>query len=196
MRAGRAALALAAPVLLVPEPAPAHPHIWLEARVGFELEFGALVAIDMTWRFDPMLSELLLLDYDRDRDGRFDAEEAERLLPAIYDGLILEGYYAHLELAGAKQPITEADGFSVRIEDGLVLYNFKMHLPEPVDPAETEVAFAVYDETIFVQIDLALTGLAIVGDDGRCALEVVPDPYNPYYYGSQPTKMVMACRPL
>jgi ABC-type uncharacterized transport system substrate-binding protein len=75
--------------------------------------------------------------------------------------------------------------FSARIEDEIVVYEFTMPLPEPLDPGKSAIAASVYDVEYYVEVLLdqydpvRFEGLP----SGGCTYEIHEDAANPIYYG-------------
>ncbi|MYK59674.1 MAG: DUF1007 family protein, partial [Rhodospirillaceae bacterium] len=68
-------------------PAAAHPHIFIDARVNFHMEGGKIVAITQHWTFDAVFGGVVIHAFDRNRDGKLDAGEAEMERRGAFDAL-------------------------------------------------------------------------------------------------------------
>ena len=66
-------------------PASSHPHVFIDAEVGFDLSNdGQLMAVSITWIYDPFTSLTLidLLDLDQDNDGVMSDADLARIVQA------------------------------------------------------------------------------------------------------------------
>jgi ABC-type uncharacterized transport system substrate-binding protein len=141
--------AAALAVCLRPDAASAHPHIFVDARVGFVLdEAGRLGAVRVTWVFDAFYSMLLLMEMGLDPVGRPDTEGLARIAALQtdwgrdYGGLgTLAGSAGDVALGPAHRP--EAD-----VVGGQIEIRFERPLPAPVAP--DGLGLALYDPLYFV----------------------------------------------
>lgn len=165
-------------------PGTTHPHIWIDAAATLVFEHGALVGVETRWTLDPFVSALLIEDFDADKNGVFEPEEATALEQATFVGLSEFGFYTHLRIDGvASSPETVLD-FQPTIRDDTVLYDFYVPLPEPADPSRQTVDIAFYDETYFTDLYYEDASVTVSGDQtGGCSLSLREDHDTPIYYG-------------
>jgi ABC-type uncharacterized transport system substrate-binding protein len=199
MRALLGATVLLAPLLgLVgrPDPAVAHPHVWIAGVTIFVFEDGRLVALRHRWAFDELFGSFVIEQHDADGDGRFDAAETEGLRADAFDNLEEYDYFTHLRIDGSALPLHEVRDFGASIEDGELIYEFTLALPEPVDPASADLALGVYDPEYYVELLLdeddpvRFAGLP----SGACIFELGEDTEHPIYFGMvYPLMIKLAC---
>lgn len=168
---------LAAALVLAAEAALAHPHVWIVARSGFRIEADRLVAVEVTLRFDELLSASLVADFDRDRDGRFDAAETARLERETFAGLAELDWLSRLRIAGRPARLAPPSSFRAELEGGLVVYRFERRLEAPAEPRAGPIALTIADPSWYVDVVLDPEAPAsVTGElpDG-CALAFEPD---------------------
>jgi ABC-type uncharacterized transport system substrate-binding protein len=199
MRAPLRATSLAA-VLLglggLSDPAVAHPHVWITDVTTFVFEQRRLVALHHRWAFDELFGSFVIEQHDLDGDGRFDAGETEGLRAGAFDNLEEYGYFTHLQIDGGDMALREVQDFRATIEDGELIYEFTLALPEPVDPASADLALGVYDTEYYVELLLdeddpvRFAGLP----SGACIFELGEDTEHPIYFGMvYPLMIKLAC---
>ena len=165
-------------------PGTAHPHIWIDAAANLVFEQGALVGIETQWTLDPFISALLIEDFDADKDGVFEPDEAVALEQATFVGLSEFGFYTHLRIDGVASSPETVLNFHPTIRDGTVLYSFYVPLPEPADPTRQAVDIAFYDETYYTDLYYEDASVSISGDHpGGCTPALREDHDTPIYYG-------------
>lgn len=49
-------------------------------------------------------------------------------------------------------PLSEVRDFTARIENGVLVYEFTMPLPEPIDPGASQFAAGSYDPEYYVEV--------------------------------------------
>ena len=179
---------------LLPLPAAAHPHVWIEATLGVELIDGKVTAFDVTWTFDDLYSELVRLDFDLDGDGQLSQQELDALVGVSAANLMEFSFFTHLRVGAEQRRIIAVKEFYAEVlEDGLVRYRFRVALPEPLDPRTTPIAIGLYDETYYVDILLPPNDISLDGASG-CRVTPRQDLVEPLYFGSfYPTFLLLEC---
>lgn len=178
------------------DPAVAHPHVWITDVTTFMFADRRLVALHHRWAFDELFGSFVIEQHDADRDGRFDAAESEGLRADAFDNLADYGYFTHLRLDGGDLVLHAVQDFRASIEDGALIYEFTLALPEPVDPVTTDLAVGVYDPEYYVELLLdeddpvRFAGLP----NGACTFDIREDQDNPIYFGMvHPLMIRLAC---
>lgn len=176
-------------------PGSAHPHIWIDAAANLVLEHGALVGVRAQWKLDPFVSALLVEDFDADKDGVFDAEEATALEQATFVGLSEFGFYTHLRIDGVAYSPETVQEFQPTIRDDIVIYSFFVPLPDPADPSRQTVDVAFYDETYYTDLYTEDGWITVSGDQtSGCVPTFRQDTESPFYFGMVfPVRIGLSC---
>ncbi len=194
MRRGLAVAATTA--LLANGPAVAHPHVWIVARAGFQLEDGRVTAVAVAFQFDELLSASLAAEFDRDRDGRFDAAETADLEREAFAGLAELDWLGHLRVGGRPAGLGPPRGFRAEIAGGLVTYRFERALSSAADPRAGGVALTLADPSWYVDVVLDPEAPASVQGElpAGCRLAFAPDTSLTHYAGpTPPVAAMLAC---
>lgn len=172
--------------VVAPENVRAHPHVWVDDVTTFVFdEDRRVVELRHHWRFDEFFGSFMMGEFDQNQNGRFDGEEVARVRDDGFQALKEFGYFTIVRVDGERVPIDDVRSFDARIEDGVLVYEFGLGLPEPVDPAEHELVVGVYDPEYYVEVLLdehdpvRFEGLP----SGACIFDVYEDSENPIYYG-------------
>ena len=198
MRARRPFAALA-PVLLMAggiAPAAAHPHVWITAVTTFVFEDRQLVGVRHRWTFDEFFGLFVIEEHDLDGDGRFDPAETAALRQGAFDNLEEFDYFTHLRIDGDPWRLREIESFAATIEDGVLVYEFTLSLPQPVDPGVADLALGVYDSEYYVEVLLDEHDLVRFAGlpSGACTFDIREDTERPIYYGMVfPLAITLAC---
>jgi len=190
------AMALAiAGALIAANPAEAHPHIWIDAAATLVFEQGALVGVETQWTLDPFVSALLIEDFDADKNGVFEPDEMSALEQATFVGLSEYGFYTHLRIDGVASSPEAVSDFLPTIRDDIVLFEFYVPLPAPVDPLRQSVDIAFYDDSYYTDLYVEDSTVSLRGDlAAGCAATVRLDEQTPIYYGVVfPTRIGISC---
>ncbi|WP_366656551.1 DUF1007 family protein [Fodinicurvata sp. EGI_FJ10296] len=172
-------------------PAKAHPHVWIDGDATFVFVEGSLEAIDIVWEVDEMISLLLIEDFDVDRTGTFSAEQVAALWDGSFSGLAEFNYFVNLRIDGEAYGIPDIERFDADIDDGHVVYSFRIPMSAPVDPREVPVLVGFYDETFFVEVTVPEDRIEFAGTGiPACELRFFNDTENPIYFGYVDPPMV------
>lgn len=134
--------------------AQAHPHVWINAFAELDYRDGGIRGIRVVWSFDDFFSSMLLQDFDKDRDGRFDADEIDGIAVQSLGSLKEFGYFTYIRLNGEAFNYSAVDDFSAHVQDEIVTYAFTVTLPDRIDPRRDEVVFAMFDSSFYVALIL------------------------------------------
>lgn len=92
---------------------------------------NTLKSIDVEWTLDPMFSQMVLGDFDTNRNGKFENNERYEVYKAIATMKNI-GFFIRPTLNNRKIWLKELKNFSVRQEKGLVVYHFNIPTNEPI----------------------------------------------------------------
>jgi tRNA threonylcarbamoyladenosine biosynthesis protein TsaE len=166
-------------------PAVAHPHVWVTDVTTFVFEGPRLIGLRHHWQFDELFSSYVIEEHDADGDGAFDPAELAGLQEGAFSNLAEYGYFTHARVDRDRLPLTVVQNFQATVEDGLLIYEFTLPLPEPIDPAAVSFAVGVYDAEYYVEVLLDPHGPGRFSgmDSGACIYDIRADTENPIYYG-------------
>ena len=132
-------------------PALAHPHVFVDARTGFQFdEAGRLHALRITWTYDAFTSLTLfdILDLDKDNDGVLDDADRAAIVagetewPDDYKG------DTYLEQDGQDVPLAKPINGVASLADERITVSFDLPLAEPIEVAEG-VVLKLYDPNYY-----------------------------------------------
>lgn len=188
----RTALCLLPPLLLAPS-VQAHPHVWIDATLTPQFDGERIIAFDVTWHFDEFYSELVQQDFDSDGDGTLSQAELDALVGISAANLIDYSFFTHLKIGGEARRVLAVTQFYAEVEDGLIVYRFRVPLAEALDPRQTPVAIGLFDDTYYVEISLGRRDIKLEPTSG-CAARLEEDRSQPLYYGTYfPTYIHLEC---
>ena len=161
--------------LLVAAPLHAHPHVWVDTAMRFEVnEDAEITGVTMTWAYDDFFTLLIFEDMglDADADGKLTEAELDELF-----GFDLvhwpEGFEGDLYLYsnGDKIEMPRPRPIGIAVEDGRIVATHFREIPRvPTDGLE----IMQYDPTYYVAYDVS-QGVSFT--DPACTAQVAdPDP--------------------
>lgn len=92
---------------------------------------NTLKSVDVEWTLDPMFSQMVLGDFDTNRNGAFEPSERNEVYKAIQT-MDEFGFFIRPTLNNKKIWLKELKNFAVRQERGLVIYRFTIPTNTPI----------------------------------------------------------------
>lgn len=157
-----------------------------------------VTALRLSWAFDEIFSDSLLLQFDADGDGTFDSLESNAVGEGTLPNLKVFHYFTYVWVDGKKlDPIDPAD-FVASVDDNrIVAFQMTVPLPQPVDPRTAALTTEIYDIEYYVQVDLAQQDPVILENAGdlNCGATVRDDAEAAYFGGVIfPQEIALQCR--
>lgn len=135
-------------LVLAHGPVLAHPHIFVDAKAGFDVNSdGQLAGLHISWTYDSFTTLFLFdaLDLDRDNDGTLNDEDYAAILRGETEWP--EGYVGdiYLEVDEKVHPHLRPVDAQASYSGGQITVRFVLPLVEPVDAARHDVVLRLYD---------------------------------------------------
>jgi ABC-type uncharacterized transport system substrate-binding protein len=164
--------ALAAGALTAPNPAAAHPHVWI--RVIAELLYGpdgSITGVRQVWTFDEMFSAFATRGLDQKTQGTFTREELGPLAKTYLDGLKDFGYFTFVRLNGERQNEIFAGPVDYFIDydpkQAAITLNFTLPLNSAAPAKSFEVL--IYDPQLYFYLSFArFDPVHLIGAPAQC----------------------------
>jgi ABC-type uncharacterized transport system substrate-binding protein len=136
-------------------PAAAHPHIFIEERVGVLFEPAGIAGVRLDWTFDELYSASLRQDYTSAATGPLGTKDVERLHDGAFVHLAKVHYFTTVTLDGTPLKLGEPKDFKARFENGKMIYEFVLPFAAPLPAAGQALEIAVFDPEYYVDFELA-----------------------------------------
>ena len=132
----------------------AHPHIVVDYSVRLvQTSSGGLTGIRVTWLFDPLFSQEVIFEVDRNRDQVLQSGEIEMVYSFAFQSTAFYNYFTRFQIdSGDIIFPTEVRDFHARIEGRRLAYEFTLPLAENQanwTPTNSKLSVWIYDETFF-----------------------------------------------
>jgi len=163
--AGTSLPAVIAVLSLAPPTALANPHVWIEARVTFELVEHRVAGLGLTWRFDEFFSSHTIGIHDLDGDGELGPEELRALRADSFDPLARFDYHVHVWVGDDRREGHAVERFSAHVEDRRLVFEFSIPIEPPGDPGEAPVVVSLFDGENAVDFRYADSNFLLVAGD-------------------------------
>ncbi|MCK5760902.1 MAG: DUF1007 family protein [Candidatus Delongbacteria bacterium] len=101
-----------------------HPHEFANVELKLNIQKDNTIYIQVSWEFDEMSSMMLIEDFDKNRDGQFDAIENITVEKDAFEVLKDIDFYAFMRINNIKHAIKSYGNFNVSIKNYKVIYKF------------------------------------------------------------------------
>jgi ABC-type uncharacterized transport system substrate-binding protein len=163
----------------------AHPHVFIDNRIGVVFNERGLEGFNHEWTFDEMFSSTIIQEFDLNADGKFNEDEIKEVKKGAFSNLKEYDYFTEIEVNGQQFEIQGINNFYAEIDSGVMIYEFFMPCEVVATSESQEVKIAVFDPTYFVQVLLTPKETFRFIDTLNVGFnyEVFDDEENSYYYG-------------
>ncbi|MAB14082.1 MAG: hypothetical protein CMI59_09275 [Parvibaculum sp.] len=185
MRFGRwfwALWAVPAMVFWAATPAAAHPHVWIDMKVGIVTNADRqLEALRIHWTFDEFYSAFALDGIKKDENGHYPQKVLDELAQVNLTNLKEVDFFTEITANGKKLALAAAKDpeSSWNEKQGRLTLTFTLPLKTP---HAAPVQFRIYDPSYYISIDYPEKGRGIEflnGPHRDCKISVVtPDVEN------------------
>lgn len=145
--------------LLFPVRAAAHPHVYVDASLTFELSEKGLDAIHQRWLFDEIFSNAIMSDLGLNAETLPTTIGQEKVREGAFNYLGNYGFFTFIENNGKQIPVKEAHGFKASLDEGRLVYNFTVPLNLPLGEI-SNLRVAVFDKEYYSDILLMKDNIA------------------------------------
>lgn len=125
-----------------------HPHLFMEARYELDMGISGMRGFWVEWTFDQYFTGSIMMDYDLDRNRRFDEAETREVEVNAFSNLENFNYFTFVAEGDSHRGVTEVREFDVRFESQSLVYRF--YVPYSVPAGRLNgFTLAGYDPTFF-----------------------------------------------
>ncbi len=169
--------ALSALLLLSPGAALAHPHVFADTRTEVIGKDGKLAALRHVWRFDEFFSATVLLEFDKDGNGRLEGAELDEVEGTIKRSTAEFNFFQNVYDNGREVAMTVPGRMAVSFDGPLMLLIFES-VPGRDIALAGDLTFGIFDPTFYTSLDFINDGdLSANGFPASCTTRIVrPDP--------------------
>src|SRR5262245_17423754 len=168
------ALAAIAGLLLVPDRASAHPHVWIimTSEVVYAPD-GTVTGIRHAWTFDDMFSTFATQGLESKQKGVFTREELKPLAEVNVTSLKEYDFFTFAKADGKKAEFVEPTDYYLEYKDQLLTLHFVLPLNAPVKTKSLDLQ--IFDPSYFVDFSFdekAKPPATLSGAPEQCKLTV------------------------
>ena len=135
----------------------AHPHAFIDVYPTITFHHGVANTIHFRWKIDEMTSAMLMMDIDKNSDGKIDAKESAFAKKNYFDLFKEYDFYTSIEVDGDPIEMPQPQNFKASLEDSSLIYSFdiqgdfdKKHTVVEFGDSDYYMAFILKNEFITV----------------------------------------------
>ncbi|WP_106476182.1 DUF1007 family protein [Phytohalomonas tamaricis] len=158
--------------LFTASPVNAHPHGWVDLRVGVRFDDqGRVIALEQAWMMDPFYSLTLIEELSQVKDGTNMNQRLDALGAEILANLKQEHYLSHVKHDGHDLAFGQVDEYNVMQNGKRIEFDYVLPLAEPLALDGKPLRYRIYDATYFIEFlhdDQAKTPLRLINAPEGC----------------------------
>ncbi len=131
-----------------------HPHVFLYSTVKVVFDEKGLAGVQVNWVFDEMFSSMIILDFDKNGNQRFELSEIESVKKGAFENLREVDYLMHIKIDGKPFKVKYVTDFSAEITTGKMAYRFFVPCHVQAKESFKEVTLSIYDVTFYSSVFL------------------------------------------
>ena len=108
-----------------------------------------LVGLQVNWVFDEMFSSMIILDFDKNGNRRFEPSEIESVKEGAFENLREFDYFMHIKIDGKPFKVKYVKDFSAEITKGKMAYRFFVPCHVRAEESSKEIKLSIYDVTFY-----------------------------------------------
>ena len=173
-----------------------HPHVFINNASTFVFDDKGLSGFKMDWVFDEMFSNMIIHDYDKNKNGKFDNSEIEKIRKGAFANLKKFDYFTFVKVNGKSFKVRFVKDFSAKITKNRVVYHFFVPCHVRAAPFFKEIRISVYDKTFYCSVFLMKDQISFEnGLSFEHRHRIVKNTKEAYYYGQiSPLDIVLGFR--
>lgn len=134
--------------ILLPQPAQAHPHVWITYTAKVLYDKSGITGVQFDWVFDKIFSSMALDAAHVKEKENYTPQETASLQKEAFSNLIDFNYFCFFTNDGVQYLPKAVDGFMPSMKGGVMRYVFTVYFPKPAKASE----FILYDPSFYVDV--------------------------------------------
>ena len=139
---------------LVQTNALSHPHVFIHNGITFIFDDKGLAGFKLDWVFDEMFSNMLIHDYDKNKNGKFEDAEIKELKEGAFSNLKNFDYFTNVKINGKPFKVRFVRDFSAKIIKNRIVYQFIVPCHVKATSPFKKINISVHDKTFYCSVFL------------------------------------------
>lgn len=162
-----------------------HPHVFIDNSLKIVFNEKGLTGINLKWIFDEMFSGMIIYEFDKNKNRKFEAPEIEKIKKGAFEHLKNFDYFTYIKINGQQFKVRYVQGFSASICKNKVIYNFFVPCHVTAISTFKEVRISIYDKENYCNISLAQNNSVQFENISSIDFhhQIAKNTEEPYYFG-------------
>ena len=162
----------------------AHPHVFIHNSVTIVFDENGLAGFKVDWVFDEMFSNMIIHDYDQNKNKKFEASEIRKLEKGAFSNLRKFEYFTYIKISGEPFKVKFVRNFSAKIIEDRVVYHFFVPCHVRAASSLKEIKISIHDKTFYCSVFLMKDQIYFENDSSfEHHYQIAKNTEEPYYYG-------------
>ena len=131
-----------------------HPHVFIYNSIKAVFNEKGLAGFKMKWVFDDMFSNMIIHDFDKNKNGHFEPSEIGDIKNGAFSNLKNFDYFTHIKINGKVFKVKFVKDFSAKIKDNILIYRFFVPCHVRAVSSFKEVKISIYDISFYCSVFL------------------------------------------
>lgn len=131
-----------------------HAHVWIHNALIVHFDEEGVAGFKVEWVFDEMFSNMIVHDFDKNGNGRFEPEEVLEVERGAFSNLKNYEYFMHVKINQKPFKVLFVKDFNAKIVKDRVVYHFFIPCHIKAVSSYKEIRIGVYDETFYTSVVL------------------------------------------
>ncbi|MDY7035941.1 MAG: DUF1007 family protein, partial [Thermodesulfobacteriota bacterium] len=180
-------------VFAIPSASFPHPHVFIYNSIKIVFDKNGLAGFNVKWVFDDMFSNMIINDYDKNKNLKFDPYEIGLIKRGAFSNLNKFDYFTHIKIDEKTFKVKFVKNFSAQIKDNTLIYRFFVPCRVKASSSFKEVKISIYDNTFYCSVFLTKNP---IGFENALPFEhhhrIGKNKKEAYYYGQvYPTEITL-----
>ncbi len=167
-------------LLVGTQSAHAHPHVFVDYQMKLVFDSQKMRGIQAHWQLDLMNSELILDEFDKNKDGRITGTEAKEVAQSMRDNLKGFDYFTQIQVNGHRIPVRSVENIRVGYQNKRITYDLYFPCAIPLSKQHKQLTVTPIDSTNYVAFSPMKSRPVHVQAAKNTAVRVVSHPKQMY----------------
>ena len=173
-----------------------HAHVWIRNAVIVHFDKDGMAGFKQEWVFDEMFSNMIIHDFDKNQNGKFEPAEVKEVKKGAFSNLKKFDYFTHVKINGKPFRVKFVKDFHAKIVKNIVVYHFFVPCHIKATLSYKEIRIGIYDKSFYTSANLLKNQIFFKNDsEYEHQHKVEINKKEPYYYGQiYPEEIVLRFR--
>lgn len=129
-------------ILLFPVLSLAHPHLFIDTKLNFTIKNQKIERLHVSWIFDDMNSQILMMDFDTNRDKKLSKKETQQFKKIYFDKLSKKKAFTHIKVDNKKIDLAKyVSALRMKYQKNLLIMNFTINFKKIKQKKTIDIGF-------------------------------------------------------